>query len=125
MTSQKEHAWHHYFIYTKFEEEHGTSRAKKGERDDSSRPDNFETDGPGRGKTKPNAYQTPHQTKYFWHKSIKKTRRQASIFPKEEAEKTAICAQRTSQARSKHNCQKCDTIAKLNFPAKHKPGCEV
>ena len=52
---------------TKIEEGHCTSCASNFKHHDRLRPDDFEADGPGGGKTKPYAYQMPSE-KHSWHK---------------------------------------------------------
>ena len=86
----------------KFEEGHGTSCASNkvkmktskfmegttnGKRDDSPRLDDSEADGPSRGKTKPNTYQTPSQMEHAWHKSNRDKKTSKHISERPQARK--------------------------------------
>ena len=75
---------------TKIEEGHCTIRASNYKHDDSSRPDNSEVDGPGGGKTKPNAYQMSSK-KHSWHK-IFKNKKSNEYISKGEAKIATMCA---------------------------------
>lgn len=108
--SQKEHFWHQYFIYTKFEEGHGTRRVLNGKRDGSSRLEGSEVDGPGKGTTKPNMYQIPNHKKHSWHKNFKNKTSSKYIYERgiQDGDDTRL---ERSLARDRHNSQHCDRRA--------------
>ena len=100
---------------TKFVEGHGRSRATNGERDDSPRPDDAEADGPGGGKTEPNAYQTPSQTEHTWHKSSKEDKVSKHIFKNSQARKYVEKGNEALRTKNKRKRTPVTTIHDVNI----------